>query len=616
MLLIFIGEVGGNLLHSSYQPPVLTEQKPTPKPVPRKNFPRPKPRTPIATRKLSSENSTVQDCLLATITPTDLPLVPPKKSAVSKQVTTPPADVVFELENVPMPSPTTSGCSVPAKSFPIKEFSPSCHSLQSCSPDQSCFESVAESQENIGPLSFTPTLPIGNSTLSKATSTCSVGIASMVRPITTANALPPLPPKTVVDPPQQLETSSVIPLPPKDPGPPSFTPLPPHGSPEIAPSRFLESVGPFTQEKEPDFVPPPPPTRVSSLGNSPTPQETTSTVAAAGYDDFPPFPPKQAITPPITENDYPQDSPHEYFSGSETDEECPLISIQSSQSTGDNLLGLQVSSDVFEGSSSEENSPLHPPIRQQLTGLQIGANAVENELKLLVAPSVVVERDDYINQEVIDMIEEEDEDCDEVRVGQPLTVKGTGGMLTNDLELQVSNGHDYMNSDLVKKLYDDDEEEEEEHMGSERLTIRSTLPRQSETDNDYENQEVLDIIPLVTISANQAEPFNWSISQLGSDHPASASSAASSIYDTLSTSNQPLNNTTTSAHSVRKDSPLHNRDSASVTFPRTKSDAAYLREYSDSGSSVSTTPGSIDSQGMDSGFKGSTDFFDGVAHFC
>ncbi len=563
----------------------------------------------MSSRKISSENPTSR---VSTQT-TDLPLIPPKKLAISQQSAVPPADVVFELENVPMPSPTTSEFCVlenNAESVPIKVSS---HSFPLLQLEQGRVPSEVETLKQIMP-PFTPTLPEVKSTFLVETP------SNSIEPTAAVNVLPPLPPKAKVNmliAPQEIGS---IPLPPKDPGPPSFTPLPPCDSPVITHSAEFAKV--HMQKKEPplpDFAPPPPPTRISSLpsGNSPTAPEAEPTVVAAEINDFPPLPPKQLITPPppppITPNEYPHDSPHEFFSGSESDEECPLMSIQSSRNTDDSLLDFQVSHNVSESSSSMENSPLHQPIRQQLTGLKSGANAIESDLKMLITPHK--EGDDYMNQEVIDQIMEDDEDQDEVRVGQPLTVKGTGGVLTNDLELQVSNGHhDYINSgDLTNELLDDDDDEEEQ-LGTQRLTIRSTLPRQSETDKDYENQEVLDIIPLVTVTTNPVAPHDVNILYLGNDHAAGASTESSSIYDSLSSASQPLINSTSSVHPAKNDTSVHNRDSMSVTFPRTKSDAGYLREYSDGASSVSTTPGS-DTLGMESGIslvKGSSDYFDGV----
>ena len=294
------------------------------------------------------------------------------------------------------------------------------------------------------------------------------------------------------------------------------------------------------------------------------------------------------------------------------------MSIQSCRATGDDQLGLQVAPKSSESSSSEESSPFHHSIRQQLGGLKSGANAVESASKMIITSSVVDERDDYMNQQVIDQVMENDEDLDEVRVGQPLTIKGSSDALNNDLELRISNGHDYVNSDLVDQVLDEDSDEEEE-LGNETIIIRSTLLKQldSKTDRDYENQEVLDgdIIPLVTVTTNQPESLNWEVSQLGDQCPPCAPSAGSSIYDTLANTNAPVASCVKNNGNNQAQALLGNRDSVSMTFPRTRSDAAYLREYSDGNSSISTTPGSIESLGMEPNFsqsKGTTEFFDGV----
>ena len=558
-----------------------------PKPAPRKTQPQPKPRTPIASRKTPSENFTSQTFSQDISSSTELPRIPPKKSVSSKQPVIPPSDIVFELENVPMSSPATSVFEMNTESTPM---------IVSILPF------------------VTPLPPDCNPVLTESSSTDNSEHAYIPSLSPKNPAIPSIP-----------ETVPVVSLPPKNPGPPSFTPPPPSESPVTISPLHTPCFQPDLEPPLPDFSPPPPPARVSSLptGNTPTLEKAVSTLTDEQVNGFPPLPPKESITPPppppITEYNFPLESPHECYSDSESEDEGPLMSIQSCRATGDDQLGLQVAPKNSASSSSEEGSPFHQPIRQQLGGLKSGANAVESDSKMMITSSVIDERDDYMNQQVIDQVMENDEDQDEVRVGQPLTVKGSRGALNNDLELRISNGHDYMNSDLVDQVLDEDNDEEEP-LGSERLVIRSTLLRQvdGKTDRDYENQEVLegDIIPLLTVTTNQPESLNWEVSQLGDQYPPGAPTAGLSIYDTLENR---VNTDAPVASRVKNNGNnqalLGNRDSVSGTFPRTRSDAAYLREYSDGNSSISTTPGSIDSLGMEPNFsqsRGTADFFDGV----
>ena len=286
------------------------------------------------------------------------------------------------------------------------------------------------------------------------------------------------------------------------------------------------------------------------------------------------------------------------------------MSIRSTRPTDNEDLGLVHPSTGT--SSSEEGSPLHQAvIRQQLDGLKSGANAVENDSLMILTPPPprLDERDDYMNQEVIDQVMEENEEQDEVRVGPPLTVKGTGA-LTNDLELKVKNGHDYINSDTIDQVCS----EEEHSPGEKRVihstsTIRSLKTPEFRTDDDYENQEVLDgdIIPLITLPADDSTVPSWTVSDLGTDpppYPGTISVNSPSIYDTL-----PPGPTQSNANSTNLSS---NRDSIAGTFPRTKSDAAAFARDHNRGSLVADTPSDMDSN-PSSGSKIDTDFFDGVS---
>ena len=219
---------------------------------------------------------------------------------------------------------------------------------------------------------------------------------------------------------------------------------------------------------------------------------------------MPPLPPKEAHLPPppppITEDDYPQTTDSEEYTDSE--EEGPLISIQSSQITplvDDNQMSLAPSLDnIGLGSenstppSSVECSPAHRTIivRQQISPLDRNTN----DDMILVSPTLD-DNVDYMNQDTID-----------------------------EASAAPATGDDYMNQDAIDQAMEDEDEEfeSEKSMNRQRFTIRGTSLIKSRTleqgtsgfDRDYENQEVLDedIIPFLTTesSLDSGQPYSHS----------------------------------------------------------------------------------------------------------
>ena len=601
--------------------------------------------------------------------PTELPPIPPKKVATLKQIIIPKEDVVFELENVPMPG-TTAGNTVPVKD-----------------------RTNGDEGTSVSPQLSAPTLPPKDS-----------GPPSF--------APPPPPPerkyfKTVSEP-----DASAPPVPQRKvtPPPPDFLPppLPPQDMQEV-PSPPPRTTPPLVNQER-DGVTSPMAPMVELTEKTVTDNVSETDIPSLPVDiqngfvestnQLPPLPPKETLLPPppppITPEDYPQDS-LESCSDSDSEEDRQFISIQSIKSTGGDILSvahnptsINVDDDEYSsssvGTSSAGQTPVHQPmvIRQQLVGLKSGANANEaDDLMMVISPTLgdskEQEDDAYMNQDIIDQVLDEDEEFDERIFHEPLTVKGSGP-LSNDLELKVhdSEGVDYMNQEAIDQAMDDEDEEEIERY-TEPVRIQASSPiksrtmeRQRNLDKDYENQDVLDgdIIPFVTLPSSgfPADPMNWQSRQHSDSTPAvlnTPGTSASPDYDILPPRSYTLNfdghdnpkfpavgvseptadnppppdpvsressvgvedsqRLTLSTQNGKQ--PLEARDSLSGTFPRMKVAVQFGSDTytSDSNSSIATTPGSLD---FDSSYslsveptsfmggsapKSNEDFFDGVS---
>ena len=365
------------------------------------------------------------------------PALPPK----TKRIIIPTGDVVFELENEPMPpldegNRTQNGLPpmLPPKDVGVPKFTP---------PPP--------------PRTQGPPPPPRVSTLMKGSSLASSAPAPMQQP--------PLPSKDPgvpnFKPPPPVQQ---LPLPSKDPGVPNFKPPPPvqqlplpskdPGVPNFKPPPPVQQLPlPSKDPGVPNFKPPPPPPQ-AELANPPPldlPLRDSPPSGDAGTRSGlspPVLPPKDVVfpppPPPITEEDFPEDDDDD-----SEEEQGPLMSISSS-SLGVNRDSILLVSDGGVESTSDSPSPISSPeptsgtlIRQQPSP---GAN-LDDIILVSQSPNP-----DYMNDEAL-----------------------------------FSKTRDYANQDAI----------------DETIQIHGTSPIKSrtlycDTDLDYENQEVLDgdIIPL------------------------------------------------------------------------------------------------------------------------
>ena len=499
--------------------------------------------------------------------PTELPPLPPKKTDTSNQIIIPKEDVVFELEDAPMPTAGINTVSVEDRTNNNDGSSVAQPSVPQLPPKDS------------GPPSFAPPPPPPERKYFKT--------------VSKPNASPPPVPQRKVTPP-----------------PPEFSPppLPPHDMQEVPLPPPRTTTLPENQEREGVTSPVDPngvlveelPEKMVEVNVRETDVPSVPDDVQNGFvestNQLPLLPPKETITPPppppITPEDYPQDS-LESCSDSDSEEDLPFISIQSIKSTGGDVLTVSQTltslneetedySSSSVGTSSADQTPVHRPtiIRQQLGGLKSGANASEMDDRMMVVSPAVGDTneqddDEYMNQEIIDQVLDDDEEFDERIFHEPLTVKGSGplsndlelkvheddermfhkpltvkgsGPLSNDLELKVheDDGVDYMNQEAIDQAMDDEDEDEIERY-TEPFRIQASSPiksrtieRQRNLDKDYENQDVLDedIIPFVTLPSSgfPAVPMSWQSRQHSDSTPAILNTHATTVspdYDVL-----------------------------------------------------------------------------------
>lgn len=241
--------------------------------------------------------------------------------------------------------------------------------------------------------------------------------------------------------------------------------------------------------------------------------------------------------PPITPNDYPEDYSTSDMSDSDEDS-CPLMSIQSirNQQEDDDRMMLahappppSSNGGTFHGddddsynctpSSSAESTPKKKTlIRQSGSSLQRGFT--DDDI-MVVSPKPPLESEDYMNQDAIDKVAQDDsDDIIMVSTPKPLAAEKSEDYMNQEAIDRAKQDTDYMNQDAIDQSLADEDDVNATNVEREHFVIRGSSPiksrtlepkQQADKDRDYENQEMVDevlegdIIPVGTIPSPEAD---------------------------------------------------------------------------------------------------------------
>lgn len=263
-----------------------------------------------------------------------------------------------------------------------------------------------------------------------------------------------------------------------------------------------------------------------------------------GDNPLPPvLPPKEhqqqpPPPPPITPDDFPED--YSISDMSDSDEESrPLMSIQSTRnqqeddrmmlahappppsSNGGTFYDNNNDDDVGDDScnttpsSSVEGTPKKKTlIRQSGSSLQQGFT--DDDI-MVVSPKPPADSEDYMNQETIDKVTQDDDII--MVTPNPLALEADDYMNQEAID-RANRDSDYMNQDAIDQSLADEDDVNATNIEREHFVIRGSSPIKSRTlelkqpadkDRDYENQEIVDevlegdIIPVGTIPSPEGD---------------------------------------------------------------------------------------------------------------